>query len=232
MGKRYSISSCPNSGETAAGFAYLAFQLLMLPGLLTWGNGKLSQPMNDAQLNFVFYLINFLAVVLIFHNLLGRGLEQVWRHPAYFCQAVILGLAAYYACLQVTGWIISQLAPGFSNYNDQSILDMSQGNAFLMGIGTVVLVPPAEECFYRGLIFRNLYAKSPWAGYVVSILAFSLIHILGFVGIYTPLELLMALLQYLPAGVCLAWCYTKADTIFAPILLHAAINFISFQALR
>ena len=109
---------------------------------------------------------------------------------------------------------------------------MSQGNAFLMGIGTVVLVPPAEECFYRGLIFRNLYAKSPCAGYVVSILAFAMIHILGFVGIYTPLELLMALLQYLPAGVCLAWCYTKADTIFAPILLHAAINFISFQALR
>lgn len=232
MSKRYSVSSCPNSRETAAGFAYLAFHLLLLPGILTWFNGQLSQPMNDAQLNFVYYLINFLAVVLIFHNLLGRAAEQVWRHPAYFCQAVILGFVAYYSCLQVTGWIISQLAPGFSNYNDQSILDMSQGNAFLMGIGTVVLVPPAEECFYRGLIFRNLYAKSPWAGYVVSILAFAMIHILGYIGIYSPLELLMALLQYLPAGVCLAWCYTKADTIFAPILLHAAINFISFQALR
>ena len=37
----------------------------------------------------------------------------------------------------------------------------------------------------------------------------------------------MAFLQYLPAGLCLAWAYTKADTIFAPILIHAAVNAVS-----
>jgi hypothetical protein len=52
--------------------------------------------------------------------------------------------------------------------------------------------------------------------YALSILLFSAIHILGYIGRYSPLELTMAVLQYLPAGLCLAWSYTKAGTIFAP----------------
>ena len=154
------------------------------------------------------------------------------QHPAYFCQAVILGFVAYYACNWAITWVIRQLVPSFSNYNDEAITAMSQGSFFLTAVGTTILVPPAEECFYRGLIFRNLYGRSRWAAYAVSILVFALIHIVGYIGRYSPLELLMAVLQYLPAGLCLAWSYAKADTIFAPILIHAAVNFISIGGLR
>ena len=148
------------------------------------------------------------------------------------CQAVILGLAAYYACTFCTTWIIDLLAPGYSNYNDEAISAMSRGNDFLMLIGTVVLVPPFEECLYRGLVFRNLYSRNKWVAYTVSILLFAVIHILGYIGMYSPLELLMAVLQYLPAGLCLAWSYVKADTIFAPIFIHAAVNFITISGIR
>lgn len=232
MRKNRSISSGLSSRETVGGAVYLAFQFLLLPGLLTWCNARLSRPLNSAELNFVFYLINFIAMLLIFHDFLGRSADQVGQHPAYFCQAVILGFVAYYACNWAVSWAVRQLVPGFSNYNDESIAAMSRGNYFLMTVGTVILVPPVEECLYRGLIFRNLYGKSRWAAYAVSILVFAMVHILGYIGRYSPLELLMAVLQYLPAGLCLAWSYTKADTIFAPILIHAAINFISINALR
>lgn len=232
MRKSRSLSSSPSSQETISGFCYLAFQLIFLPSLLTWVNGQLTQPLNSAELNFVYYLINFMAMLLIFHDFLGRSLHQVGQHPAYFCQAVILGAVAYYVCFHVTDWVVSQLVPSFSNYNDEAIAAMSKGNYFLMVVGTVILVPPVEECFYRGLIFRNLYGKSRWAAYIVSILAFACIHIIGYIGKYSALELLMAFLQYMPAGLCLAWSYTKADTIFAPILIHAAINFITINGLR
>ena len=232
MRKSRSLSSSPSSQETISGFCYLAFQLIFLPSLLTWANGQLTHPLNSAELNFVYYLINFMAMLLIFHDFLGRSLHQVGQHPAYFCQAVILGAVAYYACFHVTDWVVSQLVPSFSNYNDEAIAAMSKGNYFLMVVGTVILVPPVEECFYRGLIFRNLYGKSRWAAYIVSILAFACIHIIGYIGKYSALELLMAFLQYMPAGLCLAWSYTKADTIFAPILIHAAINFITINGLR
>ena len=85
---------------------------------------------------------------------------------------------------------------------------------------------------YRGLVFRNLYSRNKILAYSVSILLFAAIHILGYLGRYSPLELAMAVLQYLPAGLCLAWSYAKADTIFAPIFMHAAINYITIRTMR
>ena len=232
MSKNRSLSANLSSQETVWGAVYYVFQLLALSSLLVWGNTQLTHPLTSAELNFVYYLINFMATLLIYHEFLGRSAHQVTQHPAYFCQAVILGFVAYQACNYVTTELVGLLVPGFTNYNDASISAMRQSNSFLMVIGTVILVPMAEECVFRGLIFRNLYSKSRWAAYIVSILAFAAIHIIGYIGKYSALELLMAVLQYLPAGLCLAWAYTKADTIFAPILIHAAINFVAINGLR
>ena len=109
---------------------------------------------------------------------------------------------------------------------------MLRGSSFLMTLGTVVLVPPVEECLYRGLIFRRLYGVNKWAAYIVSIVVFALIHIIGYIGSYSPLELCMAVLQYLPAGLCLAWAYTKGGTIFAPIFIHAFVNAVGIYRMR
>jgi len=231
MKKTRSISTCPTGQETLAGFLYLAFQFLVLPSFLYWCNGQMSHPLSDAELNFVFYMINFMAMLLVFHDFLGRSARSAMQHPADFCQAAILGFVAYYACRYVTTELIQLLVPSFTNYNDAAIAEMRRGNAFLMFIGTVILVPPFEECMYRGLIFRNLYKKSHWAAYLTSMLAFSVIHILGYIGQYSALELVMALLQYLPAGLCLAWSYIKGDSIFVPILIHAAINYITIRGM-
>ena len=230
MKNRSSVSL--TNRETVSGISYLIFQLIFLPGMLIWTNGLLDTPLSDAELNFCFYLINFMAMLVIFHDFLGRSAGYAFRNFIDLVQAVILGLVAYYACSWVTEKLIGLLVPSFSNYNDEAIAAMSRGNGFLILIGTVVLVPPVEECFYRGLIFRNLLGKSRILAYMASILAFAMIHIIGYIGTYAPLELCMAFLQYLPAGLCLAWAYTKAGTIFAPIFIHAAINFIAIRGLR
>ena len=230
MKNRSSVSL--TNRETVSGISYLIFQLIFLPGILIWTNGLLDTPLSDAELNFCFYLINFMAMLVIFHDFLGRSAGYAFRNFIDLVQAVILGLVAYYACSWVTEKLIGLLVPSFSNYNDEAIAAMSRGNGFLMLISTVVLVPPVEECLYRGLIFRNLLGKSRILAYMASILAFSMIHIIDYIGTYAPLELCMAFLQYLPAGLCLAWAYTKAGTIFAPIFIHAAINFIAIRGLR
>ena len=222
MKRSKSLSSSPSGQETLSGLIYLAFQVLVMPSFLVWSNGMLPDPLNDGQLNFVFYMINFLAMLLIFHGFLGRNMAQALRHPIQLCEAVILGVVFYYACQHIT----------FTNYNDSAIFAMSQGNSFLMLIGTVVLVPPFEECMYRGIVFRKLYSKNKAAAYLLSMMIFSLIHILGYLRSYTPLEVLMATLQYLPAGLCLAWAYVRADTIFAPIIIHAVINYFALTGMR
>ncbi len=230
--KHTPIGPAPSHQETLNGFGYLAFQLLLLPTILTWCNAQLSSPMNEAELNFVFYLMNFIAMLLIFHSYLEQNVSDALRHPIYLCQAVILGLAAYFASLFAVSTLVVLLVPGYSNYNDAAIAAMAGSNSFLMLIGTVVLVPPVEECFFRGLIFRNLYSKNKWAAYAVSMLSFACLHILGYIGLYSPAEILMAVLQYLPAGIWLAWAYTKSGTIFAPIAMHAAINYLTIRTLR
>ena len=170
MKRNRSLSACPTAQESVAGGVYFIFQLVLLPSILRWVNAQLSQPLTETELNFTYYLINFLATILIYHEFLGRSARQAIQHAAYFCQAIILGLAAYYACNFLTLRLIRLLVPGFTNYNDAVISAMSRSGRYLMVVSTVILVPPAEECVFRGLIFRNLYGKSRWVAYVVSIL--------------------------------------------------------------
>ena len=224
MKKYRSLSTRQSEQEIILGWVYFLVQLLVLPSLLVWGNTRAGRPLSEAELHFIFFAVNFAAVLWIFHRFLSSSFRQVRVHPAYFCQAVILGLAAYLACSRGMDWLLARIAPGYSNANDASIAALSRGSFPLMAIGTVLLVPPVEECFFRGLIFRPLYGRSALAAYLVSIAAFSLVHILDYLGTYSLREMVIAFLQYLPAGLCLAWSYTKSDTIFAPIVIHALVN--------
>lgn len=224
MKKYRSLSTRQSEQEIICGWVYFILQLTVLPSCLIWLNAEAGYPLKETELNFTFFAVNFAAVVWIFRRFLGSSFRQVRVHPAYFCQAVILGLAAYLACSKGMNWLLARIAPGFSNANDTSIAALIRGNFTLTVIGTVFLVPPVEECFYRGLIFRPLYGKSPWAAYLVSMAAFSLAHIVGYLGNYSLWEMVVCFLQYLPAGLCLAWSYTKSDTIFAPIVIHALVN--------
>ena len=229
--KKRTISPCPNSRETVSGLCWLAFQMLLLPSLLYFVNDQLERPLSEGELNFVYYLTNFIAMLVIFHDFLSRSLSQAFQHPIVLCEAVILGFVAYYVCFFVTDYVVSLLVPAFSNYNDEAIMEMNRGNSFLMLIGTVILVPPMEECLFRGVIFRNLYKKNRLAAYLISMVAFACIHILGYIGLYSPLELVLAVLQYLPAGLCLGWSYIRGDTILTPILIHAAVNYITITSM-
>lgn len=231
MIKNRASSPCPSARESIWGTCYLLFQMLALPSFLYWANGQADTPLSDPELNFLFYIVNFVAILLIFHDFLARSLSQLLHHPIDGLQAAILGFVAYYVCFYAIDWVVSLVLPGYTNYNDESIAVLSRGNYFLMFIGTVILVPPVEECLYRGLIFRNLYKKSHWAAYCISIAAFACLHILGYIGTYSAAELIIAFIQYIPAGLWLAWSYIKGESIFVPILIHAAVNFITIRGI-
>ena len=218
--------------EKILGWLYMAFSLIALPGLLAWLNAQLADPMNEGTLSFVFYLTNFLFILGIFRRFLRDSLVAAWRDIWNFIQAVVLGYVAYWAASKAMDFVTSYLLPGFSNINDAAITAMAKSNYTLMLIGVVLLVPLAEEMLYRGLIFRNLWQSSKVAAYLLSMAAFSAIHVLGYIGSEDITTLIVCFLQYLPAGLCLAWTYTKADNIFAPTLVHAIVNAVAIGALR
>ena len=232
MSKPSISSPAPRHDETVIGWCMYAFQLILLPSLLSSINGLLAHPFSKAEVNFSYFLLNFLACLWIYHKFLGANFKSVKAHPILFCQAIVLALVAYWVSFLAMTWALKQLDPSYVNQNDASIAAMSKGGYYLMLLGTVVLAPLAEECVFRGLIFRNLWKASAVGAYLVSMAAFSAVHIIGYIGVYSPLQLVLAFLQYLPAGVWRCWCYTKSGSIYGPIVMHSLINLYSLNLLR
>ena len=154
------------------------------------------------------------------------------QRPFRCLRFALLGLLIYFGGSYLTGLLIAYIDPNFSNINNSTILEMAQDNYALIVLCTVLLVPFTEELLYRGMLFGSLQSKSRPAAYIVSTLAFGLIHITGYIGTAEPLTLLLCFLQYIPAGISLAWAYEKADSIWAPILMHMTINQISISLMR
>lgn len=221
-----------NREEILWGWVYLFLQLIALPVVLALINVLAGNPLSDAALNFVFFGINFICVTVIFRKFLLTSLGYAFKNTTVFIQAVLCGFAVYYVLSYIMAVAIVFIDPDFLNVNDESITQMARDNLALMGIGTVLLVPPVEELFYRGLIFRGLYSRSKTLAYSVSTAVFCAIHVLGYIGLYDPFTLLLCLLQYVPAGICLAWAYSRANTIAAPILIHMMINLIGILSMR
>jgi len=216
-----------NKNEICFGTVFLLFQQLLLPSLLLSFSELLVNPLTDAELNLLYFLINFLCALLIFRKFIWKTLDITGQ--GFFRALTAAGTAylGYYAASSLIGTLIYAFFPDFINLNDASISQISQQQFALMAVGTVLLVPPVEELLFRGLIFGNIYNRNRFLAYVLSTVLFSLVHLLGYWNYYTPTQFAIAFLQYLPAGVALGWAYAKADTIVAPILLHTLVNLIS-----
>lgn len=218
--------------QTLLGWAYWLISLFVLPSAFETINNQLATPLPESVLNLIFFSVNFLAVVCIFHGFLWESLkaaaEKMWK-----CLGIaVLGIAVHYAAL----WLITQcnmaIKPGFSNVNDNSILNMLDEHTPLLAFATVFFVPVAEETLYRGLLFQTMQRQNRLMAYIISVALFSSIHVMGYVGVYDPLTLTLCFVQYLPVGVILALAYEQTDTVITPILIHTFINLIGLFITR
>ncbi len=205
-------------------WCWMAFQYLLLPQLVSVTLGVVC---SDALVNFVYHLLSFLGVFLILREHLPSAFRRAAAHPKRCVLVCVLSLMVYYAAAWAVTAAIRQLEPAFSNRNDGAILLLRRDGLVLTAISTIFLAPLSEECLFRGLIFGQTLKKSRMGAYALSAVCFALIHVMGYLGTYTPLQLVLSLVQYLPAGLILAWSYEKSGTIAVPILIHMTINAIS-----
>ena len=218
--------------ETVFGFIYYALQLLIVPTVLLVVNMLLPKPFAEVEINFIFFALNFIVVTLIFRKFLAANFKAALVLPWRTLRYAGIGLGMYFAGNVLFGLLITYVDPDFANINDMSIMAMVQENYALMTIGTVLLVPIVEECFYRGLIFRNLYDKSPVLAYILSMVFFSVAHVMGYVTLVDWTTLGLCFLQYLPAGFALAWSYRRSGALFTAILIHMTVNQVGMLAMR
>ena len=232
MANRKHLTVSLTRDELLWGWVYLAFEFLFLPTILQLVSFSLFPGISDAEFNFLYYFVNFLATLLIFHSFLSRNLGVAKGKLLQVGLYVLLGLVIYWTSNLVMSELTYRIMPDFYNVNDAGIAAMSQDAFLLMAIGTVLLVPVAEESLFRGLLFRGIYGKSRWAAYAVSALCFCLPHVSVYIGSYDLSLLAMCFVQYLPAGLMLAWSYEKSNTILTPIIIHTIINAIGIYSMR
>lgn len=228
--KKLSVSMTPY--EQIGATFYLILQLFAIPVLLQQINGLLPSPLSDTRLQFVLFLLNFLCISLICHKFLLSNGKTAFKEPLRCIGFAALGFGIYYGANLLLWELTYTFIPDYINENNDSIALMIREDPVIMFIGIVLLVPVAEETLFRGLIFRNLYQKNPWLGYLLSATLFSLIHIIGYIGSYDLPAFAMSFLLYLPAGLCLSWAYVQSDTILSPILIHATVNLIAIFTTR
>ena len=218
--------------EQLWGLVYLALSLLIVPALLPFSVQLLFPAAAGAALNFACFLCNFLCAVVIFRRQLAAGAKLLIAMPRLNAVVIVLGLCAYFALNRLVSAVILTVLPDFANVNDNTVHTLLSQDFYLMAVGTVFLVPVAEELLYRGLVFGSFLMKSPTLAYLVSVPVFCAIHVLPYAGEQALPVLLGCFLQYVPAGICLGWAYHKSGNIFAPILIHAIINALGIAAVR
>lgn len=214
--------------ELLAGLCFLPLYLLFLSAILhVLLLNILGRAPEMTELNALFYSICFAAVLLIFHGFLWKNRSGFLENPKKILCSLPLALLYYFGLTLLVGFFVTALQPDFVNQNNDAVFGMLEESPVFVFILSVILAPVIEETIFRGLVFSNLQRLNRPLAYVVTALFFAAIHVTGYTDILTPLETCLSILQYLPATLVLCAFYERSDTIYAPILLHAAINLIN-----
>lgn len=223
--KSYSLGPGLSTAEQVAGFCYLPFYVVLLAWGIQWLSGLLGLNLTEIQVNLAYFVINCVMIWVIFHNFLLRSFRAIrfWE----LVQALILGFCLYYAGNLLFGWIVELLGITIVSFNDETIMGLISQNKWVMVLCSVLLAPIVEETLVRGLLFGVIRRKSRIAAYAVTIVFFAVLHVWQYLLAYDFKSVLLAALQYIPAGIALGWTYEKSNTVWAPIFLHMTINAIS-----
>ena len=228
--KKYKLPVTMTDRQAGFGLAYLIFELFFLPSLLIALAGQIG--LDDSQLNCLYYCLNFLFCLMVFRSFLKKNLVQAGKRLWQFLLSAVLGFFVYELSNAALSYLVTLLSPGFSNVNDASVAAMASTYPVMMGVSLVILVPFAEECLFRGVIFGKLKPVNTAVAYAVSVLCFCGVHVLGYVGHFPAQTLFLCFVQYIPAGLILARVYEYSGSIFAPMVIHAAVNALSLLSLR
>lgn len=227
---RRPLSVSMNRRQIIAGLIYLPFYLIFLSLaielLLRW---LFRDTVTQAMLNICFYAVNTVLVLLLFGPFLRENFARTEWKTVF--RKLPKALLVYFGVSIAVNSVVFLLQPEFANQNNDAILGILQDSPVFVFFLTVVLAPLIEETIFRGLIFGNLLRVSRLLAYAVTALGFAGIHVISYIGSLTLPDLLLSILQYIPAAVVLCAVYEKRDTIAAPMLLHGCINLIACLAM-
>ena len=220
-----------NKVETIVGWVYVFVHIFAMPYIVSALNvfvfPHLGFQLNSTWLNLLYYAIGFVFLLGFLFHFLRESFGDMWNNFMATVVAVLIGYVVYIFLSAAVNFAISFFLPSTVNPNSEAVNTITRINPKKMLVIGVLLAPVVEETLFRGVVFGSLRGKNAFAAYLVSCLLFSVYHLWSYFLDGGSLWDLLYLLQYVPAGLVLGWCYEQSGTIWAPVFLHMLINYVS-----
>ena len=185
---------------------------------------------HTALITMIGDLIAILVISLIF-RIRKREPKKDFRvimiNPARLITFALFGAALFFIVTAVLN-----LLP----FSEQTITDYEAGQTMALGMGdplplriisTVIVVPIAEELFFRSLVIRNFKSTiGPAASVIVSAIIFGAFHFAF------SISSLISVVYAAIVGLLFGAIFVKYDSIIPPIICHAFFNLMDFMPLR
>lgn len=220
----------PTAKEALFGWIYLPIHIFCLPPLLSALSAAAPELITAGVANVIYYAVGTVLAGFFFlrwlrrdyDTLMGQGLRLVFTLIFAYVMNTIFNYGA--------AMLLERLMPGAAaDPNTGSILALQGRDFVLMRAVALFIGPVLEEILFRGVVFGSLVRRSRGAAYAASVLLFALYHVWQYA--LTDPSQLIYIIQYLPAGIVLCWCYEESEGLWPPILFHMIVNAIAFASI-
>lgn len=219
--------------ELICALIWLPVHVILLPLLA----GKLfaDGTLNEAQANMLIYIAGAVYMLIAEFSFLRREYDPLCDHTLYCVIQIAAGYIAMLALNMCASGVVSLAGLLFGgdgvidNLNNDSVMNLAGKDGNIISAMLIFLAPVVEETIFRGTIFGGLRKINRTAAYLVSTLLFAVYHVWQF-ALADPYYWLY-ILQYIPAGLLLARCYERTNSIWTGIFFHMVTNGIALKAL-
>lgn len=222
-----------NKVEAIVGWVYVFVHIFAMPYIVNALNAYvfplLGFTLGGMWVEFLYYAIGFAFLLGFLFHYLRESFGDMCANFKDTVVAVLVGLVANYFLALIINLIIGFFLNDLVNPNSSAIDELVLISPNKMLVIGVLLAPVVEETLFRGVVFGTLRRKNAVLAYAVSILLFAVYHLWTDLIFNFHPSLLLYLLQYLPAGLALAWCYEHSKSIWGSVFLHMLLNYVAIS---
>lgn len=227
MNEKREFNSRLTRRELWMGLALIPIHAAVVPNTVTMFQAPLGLSASEASL--ATYVISFFIVVVVLNSFLKAEFSSLVDNPGGTVLAIVLAYLLFTVLNQVLALALSLIPTDVENPNNDAVVEQIKLNAKSMLAAAVLLAPVVEETLFRGVVFGSLRKHSRPLAYAVSFLVFAAYHEWSYAVAGFDWTQLLAMLEYLPASIALAWAYERSGNLWSPIAVHALINLITVQ---
>lgn len=231
MKKRNFISNMSRR-EMIFALIYLPIHTIILPLIMNWHSYMYAGMFSATDYNVVYIIFSFIAVLAVCKNFLRADydilLDNKWQNFMTFVRAYFLSFVLGYVMLLIIFTMVGDLT-SWINPNDEAVYELADEDFYKVLCFSVFLAPMVEEVLFRGAVFGLIRKKSRFLAYAVSVLLFAVLHVWQYAVALDSTALLVYILDYIPAGIVLAWSYERSGTIWLPIFFHMGTNMMALS---